>query len=185
MAKQHTTKQDKLAKFEKIAQVETVKAASELFSAYVKRWTREEIQRIIANNELPLVPIKNGLQVGKHRVKQTQHCWSLYNAHGDVIESFTGKKSATLYSILSQSRRYKSADEILAKDNKVSKLESDFQHYDNAMRKAVKRKDYITIDIVASRYYDTKIVLDLARNDLEKTLRMNKYLKVWETGKPL
>jgi hypothetical protein len=27
--------------------------------------------------------------------------------------------------------------------------------------------------------------LDEARFELEKTLRMNKYLKVWETGKPL
>ena len=53
------------------------------------------------------------------------------------------------------------------------------------MNRAIKNRDFDTIDIIASRYYDAKIALDQARNDLEKTLGMNKYLKVWETGNSL
>jgi hypothetical protein len=184
MAQQHTTKRN-LSKAKRQVQIATVETVSDIFAAYVKRWTREEIQRLIDNNELPIVPIKDGLQVGRQRVKQQNSHWALVNQYNETVCSFVNKKSATLYSLLYQSRRYKSADEILGKDQKVSKLESNFRHYEASMRNAAKRKDYTTLDIVASRYYDTKIVLELARNDLEKTLRMNKYLKVWETGKPL
>lgn len=182
MAKSHTTKQAR-AEFE--VQLETLKTASEIVTAYVKRWSKDEIQRLIKNNELPLIPLKDGLQVGRQKIKLVAQNWTLFNDYNEPLQNFTTKKSAALYSLLTQSRRYKSADEILGKDQKVSKLESDFQHYESMMRRAAKRKDYVTIDIIASRYYDAKIVLDLARNDLEKTLRMNKYLKVWEIGKPL
>jgi hypothetical protein len=50
------------------------------------------------------------------------------------------------------------------------------------MHQAIQRKNYEAIDILAARYYDTQLLLNEARNELEKTLRMNKYLKVWETG---
>jgi hypothetical protein len=53
------------------------------------------------------------------------------------------------------------------------------------MHQASQRKNYEAMDILAARYYDTKLRLEEARVESEKTLRMNKYLKVWETGKPL
>lgn len=185
MAKSRTSKQASHNKVKHTVRVAALDAAADLFSHYLKRWSKEQIQRLINANQLPLIPIKDGLQVGRHRVKSYNKEWRLYNSCADVVNSFTSKKSAVLYSLMHQSHRYKTADEILAKDQKLSKLETDFQHYEYSMRRAAARKDYTSIDVVASRYYDTKIVLDEARNDLEKTLRMNKYLKVWETGKPL
>jgi hypothetical protein len=185
MAKSHILKQAARTKVEREVQLRTVETVADIFSTYVKQWQQGEIKRLINNNELPLVPVKNGLQVGKHRVLEHSSRWGLFNSHSELVDMFTTKKAAVLYSMLYQSKRFKSADEILDKDKRLNKLEADFQHYDYTMRRATKRKDYSTIDVVASRYYDAKIMLDHARNDLEKTLRMNKYLKVWETGKPL
>ena len=87
-----------------------------------------------------------------------------------------------LYSILYQQAKYSSADKILQADQILSKLEADFYHYSYNMKQAIQRKNYEAIDILASRYYDTQLLLSEARIELEKTLRMNKYLKVWETG---
>ena len=185
MAKSHTSKQDSHSKAERSTQLAALETVADIFSQYVKQWTKDEIHRLIRADKIPLVPVGNGLQVGRHRIKPRNKQWDLCNDFFEVIDTFTNKKSAVLYSIMYQTRRFKSADEILAKDKKLSKLETDFQHYDYSMRKAAARKDYAYIDVIASRYYDTKIVLEEARNDLEKTLRMNKYLKVWETGKPL
>lgn len=185
MAKSHTSKQANRSKVEHSTQLATLETAADIVSQYVKKWTKDEIQRLIRANKLPLIPVGDGLQIGRHRIKPRNKRWDLCNDFFEVLETFTNKKSAVLYSIMHQTHRFKSADEILAKDKKLSKLETDFQHYDYSMRRAAIRKDYAHIDVIASRYYDTKIVLEEARNDLEKTLRMNKYLKVWETGKPL
>ncbi len=185
MAKSHTSKQVNRTKVEHLTQLATLETAADIVSQYLKQWTKNEIRRLIHADTIPLIPVGNSLQVGRHRVKPRNKQWELCNDFSEVMESFTNKKSAVIYSILHQTHRFKSAEEILAKDKKLSKLETDFQHYDYSMRKAVARKDYMHIDVIASRYYDTKTVLEEARNDLEKTLRMNKYLKVWEIGKPL
>mgnify|MGYP003345053105 CR=1 FL=1 len=178
MVKSRTLKRDSLNRAKKQIQIETVKTAAELFSNYVRSWTQNEIRRLIGIGELPIVPLSNGLQVGRQRAIFKNNSWGLYNSYGELVETFTSKKSVVLYSILDQLHRYKTAGEILSKDKKLHKIQSDFQHYSYTINKAIKRQDYETIDVIASRYYDSKIALEWARNDLEKTLGMNKYLKV-------
>jgi len=185
MAKSRTSKRENLNKAKRQVQIETVKTAVELFNGYVKSWTQNEIQHLIQRGNLPIVPLANGLQVGRQRAVFKNNVWGLYNAHGELVETFTGKKSVVLYSLLDQLHRYKTAEEVLTKDQRLRKIETDFQHYNHTMNRAIKLRDYATIDVIASRYYDAKIALEHARNDLEKTLGMNKYLKVWETGNSL
>jgi len=185
MAKSRTAKKSKIKRqAELLAKAETVQTLTDLVSAYVKSWARTEAQRIAHHNPVPVImPVKNGYQVGKHQVlKEPNAVWALYNIHKELMEQFLDVRSAVAYSILYQIKRFRSADNVLMADNKLSKLEADFQHYSRCMQAAVKRRDYITIDILASRYYDTQFLLPQARTELEKTLRMNKYLKVWETG---
>jgi hypothetical protein len=185
MAKSRTSKRANLNKAKQQVQIETVKTAVDLVSNYVKSWTQTEIKRLIRNGELPIVPLSNGLQVGRQRALYKNNTWGLYNVHNELVETFTSKKSVVLYSLLDQLHRYKTAEEILSKDKLLHKIETDFWHYNHTMNRAIKNRDFDTIDIIASRYYDAKIALDQARNDLEKTLGMNKYLKVWETGNSL
>lgn len=185
MAKSRTAKKSKIKKqAEILAKAETVQALAELVSSYVKSWARTEAQRIIQTDPIPvIIPIRNGYQVGKHQaIKEPNTVWILYNNHKEPMEKFVDVRSAVAYSILYQLKRYKPADSILLADYKLSKLEADFQHYSKCMLAASKRRDYATIDILAARYYDAQFLLPLARIELEKTLRMNKYLKVWETG---
>lgn len=188
MVKSRTSKKSKI-KQKAVQQVkaEMVETAANIVSAYVKSWARTEVERLIHEEQVPLiVPIKNGVQVGRYKVTQNAHSmWQLLNVFGEVMELFVDKRSAVLYSILYQLKRYKAADTILGFDKKLSKVQADYQHYHHSMQRAIKRKDYPAIDVLAARYYDTQYLLTEARNELEKTLRLNKYLKVWETGKPL
>lgn len=188
MAKSRTVKKSKIKQqAENQVKAEMVETAANIVTAYVKSWAKDEVARIIYQEHVPLiVPVKNGVQVGRYRVTKNAHeMWLLANEFGETIELFVDKRSAVLYSILYQLKRYKSADTVLARDRKLSKVQADYQHYQHSMQRAIKRKDYPTIDVLAARYYDTQYLLAEAKNELEKTLRLNKYLKVWETGKPL
>jgi hypothetical protein len=185
MAKSPTAKKSKI-KRQAVRQVkiELVETAADLASSYVKSWAKTEVNKLILDSAHPvIVPIKNGLQVNLHKViKHNNACWKLFNRYNEQIAEFSHKKSAVLYSILYQQSKYSSADTVLRTDQMLSKLEADFNHYSHNMHQAIQRKNHEAIDILAARYYDTQLLLNEARNELEKTLRMNKYLKVWETG---
>lgn len=185
MARSRTAKKSKIKdQAENQVKAETINALTDLVSAYVKSWARTEAHRIIQTDPVPVImPVKNGYQVGKHQViNEPNAVWALYNNFKEPVEQFLDVRSAVAYSILYQLKRFKPADTVLLADKKLSKLDADFQHYSRCMSAAVKRKDYTTIDILAARYYDAQFLLPQARIELEKTLRMNKYLKVWETG---
>jgi len=185
MAKSRTAKKSKIKQTaENQVGAEAVEVFADLASAYIKSWARAEAQRIIQKESVPVImPVKGGYQVGKHRVtREPTAVWALYNYHNEITEQFVDVRSAIAYSILYQLKRFKPADSVLSADKRLSKLEADFQHYSRCMQTAGKRRDYNTIDILAARYYDAQFLLPLAKEELEKTLRMNKYLKVWETG---
>ena len=185
MAKYRTAKKSKIKKqAEAAVTAETVRTLTDLVSSYVKSWARTEAQRIIKNTTVPLImPIKNGYQVGRFKIiKEQRGFWTLYNVFKEPLEKFLDVRSAVAYSILYQLNRFKSAESVLSADQRLNKLQSDYQHYSKCMQSAAKRQDYNSIDILAARYYDAQFLLPLAQIELEKTLRMNKYLKVWETG---
>lgn len=188
MVKQRTTKKSKkLQQITKQVEAKTVEAAANIVARYVKTWAKSEVDRIISAGNVPVIaPIKGGFQVNRHKLIKTENnYWKLSNAYNETLHLFIDRRSAIIYSILYQQKYFKSADEVLDKDARLRKLDADFQHYDSNMRRAAKRKDYLAVDVLSSRYYDTKEMLIQAKNDLEKTLRSNKYLKVWDTGKPL
>jgi hypothetical protein len=188
MARSPTAKKSKIKRQAvKQVKVKMLETAADLATSYVKDWAKNEVNRLMFEKSLPvIVPIKNGLQINLYRaIRHNDQCWIIFNRFNENIAEFTNKKSAVLYSILVQQQKYSAADSVLQADRVLSKLESDFLHYSHSMHQASQRKNYEAMDILAARYYDTKLRLEEARVESEKTLRMNKYLKVWETGKPL
>lgn len=188
MVKSRTTKKSKTPQqIARQVEAKTAEKAANIVASYVKVWAKAEVNRIIATNTVPVIaPIKHGYRVNRQRViKQSNETWRLVNDFDELVHVFYDKRSAIIYSVLYQLHRFVSADQLLMADARLNKLQADFQHYDNSMRRAAKRRDYAAVDVLSSRYYDTKEMLICARNELEKTLRSNKYLKVWDIGKPL
>ena len=182
MAKQRIQKLQR-SEIERQVQLKTVETAAEIISKYVKTWARKEIVQLIHDNKIPvLLPTRSGILVGKYLIIKFNGIWELRNDYNERLQVFYDKRSAVLYSIMYSRNWFKSASEILIKDNALGKLEVELTYYTASMKRAVNNKDYSKVDIIASRYYDAVQAVKLAKNDLEKTLKLNKYLKIWETG---
>lgn len=185
MGKQRTQNKNKnKSSVEKIVQVAVLDAAADTISGFIKTWAKKEIRDIIGKDKMPvLIPLRNnGIQVGRFSIVKTGTMWELQNYYKERLHLFYDKRSAVLYCILYNKNWFKSASDVLDRDNNLGKLESRLTYYANSIKQAAKKKNYEKLDIVASRYYDTLECVKYARNDLEKTLRLNKYLKIWETG---
>lgn len=182
MAKQRIQKL-KQSEIERQVQIKTAETAADIISKYVKTWARKEVVQLIHSNRVPvLLPTRNGILVGKYLIVKLNGMWELRNDYNERLQVFYDKRSAVLYSIMYGRNWFKSASEILTKDNILGKLEVELTYYTASMKRAVSSKNYSKVDILASRYYDAVEAVKTAKNDLEKTLKLNKYLKIWETG---
>jgi len=186
MGKQRTQNKqsNNSAAAKKIVQVAVLDAAADTISGFIKTWAKKEIKDIIGKDKMPvLIPLRNnGIQVGRFSVIKTGTMWELQNYYKERQHLFYDKRSAVLYCILYNKNWFKNAADVLECDNNLGKLESQLLYYTNSIKQAAKKKNYEKLDIAASRYYDAVECVKYARNDLEKTLRLNKYLKIWETG---
>ena len=160
-----------------VAQVET---ATELASELIKHWARDEANRIL-NIEPVIVPFKGGYKVGKFTVtSQSLAHWIVTDQFGDTKLEFAEKRAAVLYCILYQLNKYNQAQDLYKQDKTYAKLHTDFVYYEHCIRRAVKRKDMFTVDVIIARREDTKCKLEVAKNDLQKTLTRAKYIKIWD-----
>jgi len=163
--------------------VNDIKAVADAASNYVKHWTKHEAQRL-AKETLVIIPASWGLQVGTYAVKDTNQGWRVENGSGELINNFTSKRSAVAWCIMYQTNRYGISERLLKQDNKLSKLSQDHVNYMYSKQQARKKRDYFAVDVVEARLIESSSHLEVAKNDLEKTLNSAKYLKgIWE--KPL
>jgi hypothetical protein len=154
--------------------------AVDLAAEYVKSWTKKETRKLIKSEPL-LIPTKWGIQVGKYAVKSANYDWVVYNDFNELLDTFTCKKSAVLYSLLYQTGRLNQALGLRRQDATLSKLVQDKTHYSYSRQRAIKRKDMFSVDVYDARLTDNAILLETAKIDLEKTLNQAKYLKgIWE-----
>ena len=88
MAKSRTSKKSKIkAQAVREVKAEMVETAANIVSAYVKSWAKTEVERIIHEEQIPLiVPLKNGVQVGRYRITKNPHdMWQLTNTFGEAM----------------------------------------------------------------------------------------------------
>lgn len=161
-------------------QLATAEAAVNIASEFVKLWIKEESKKILSYDPV-IIPTKTGYRVGKFNVAMiaTQH-WQVTDQFNEHPLSFSEKRSAVLYCILYQLNRYNKAQDVLQLDQAYSKLYTDFVYYEHCIRKALKRSDMFTVDVTVARRDETKHKLEIAKNDLQKTLSQAKYIKIWD-----
>ena len=177
MAKSRTRKSNKkLAK----PQLKEVIQATEAASIYIGVWTKKETRRIL-QTEPVIVPVNSGYMVGKHTVKSVDGSWHVYNVWHEFMHSFSNKKSAIYWCLLQTLGKLNHSKTLLDQDHWYTKCEQDRLHYIRSRRRAVAQKDFFKVDIWDARLSKNQNVLEIAKNDLEKTLSSAKYLKgIWE-----
>jgi hypothetical protein len=157
-----------------------VATITDLAQQYVQHWARTEAQKM-AKDELVILPTKWGMQVGKYACKSKGKDWHVFDTFNDLIDVFTCKQSAVTYCILDQTNRFNMAWELLRQDTRISKLQQDKTYYASRKVKAAKSKDSLVMDVLDARMSEVDSLLNLAEQDLEKTLIKAKYLKgIWE-----
>jgi hypothetical protein len=98
----------------------------------------------------------------------------------DFSRFFTSQSSAVAYALCNQTGRVRMADEILAKDAKLVELQIKLANYQYNLSFARKKKDYWRVDLFSILTENVIMQLEDAKNQLQKTLNLTKYFKIWE-----
>jgi hypothetical protein len=148
----------------------------------INHWAKSELNYVRHALEKPLlIPISNNLwvigdyviqNIDSHRFKVTKN--------KITIHTFYSKRAAIFYAALSKVKQYKIADKLLDADIKVARLYDECEFYSNKIT-SKQKKDNFKLTLWSNRYLNFKMQLHPAKNDLEKTIRSAKYMKIWES----
>jgi hypothetical protein len=74
---------------------------------------------------------------------------------------------------------YKLSQELLNNDKKASKFFNELTFYTEKFKKN-KNKELSKKELHISRYLESKAQFNLAKSELEKSIRHAKYIKIWD-----
>jgi hypothetical protein len=162
--------------------VRDLEIAADLAVAYIKHWAREEATAALITNRDPLIiPMGNGYRVGRFSVAHlSNETWQVQNRVGEVVSAFLWKSAAVAYCMLEHLGRFQQAREILILDNRMLKLSTDLAFYKKSIENSARKKDVVKTEFVWNRYLQAQAQFNSAKNNLEKSLKSTKYLKVWD-----
>lgn len=148
----------------------------------INHWAKSEINYIRHALEKPvLIPISDNLWViGNYAIHTIDNHRFKVTKDKITIHTFYSKKAAVFYAALDKAKQYKIADKLLEADTRVSRLYDECEFYSKKIA-ANRKKDNFKLELWSNRYQNFKMQLHPAKNDLEKTLRSAKYMKIWES----
>ena len=151
----------------------------------VNTWAHSELRSLSQDEKFPIC-----IELNDHSylignciiVRIDAHCWRLI--HNDkILHTFYNQQAAMFYAVFRKIHYYKLADQLLVEDQRLSKYAEQYTIYSTRLIKDKKSKktDAFRSQLYTSKYFDAKIKMESARQDLSKTLEKAKYLKVWDT----
>ena len=148
----------------------------------INYWAKSELNYIRHALDKPvLIPISNNLWIiGNYVIQNVDNHKFKVTKDKILIHTFYSKRAAIFYAALSKIKQYKIADELLNADTKVARLYDECEFYSKKITSKHK-KDNFKLNLWFNRYQNFKMQLHPAKNDLEKTIRSAKYMKIWES----
>jgi hypothetical protein len=140
----------------------------------VTEWTKKELEELQRTSETPIiVPLQNGNYIVATNIveKINNTCWKVNDLE------FLDKRSAIFYCALNYLRKFQSAAELFATDQKASRYEMDKIVFRKRLDKAHIDGDEFKIGLYSSRYEEAKCNLVNAKQDLEKIITKTKYIQ--------
>lgn len=182
MAKQSTRK--KSGKKFPPEQVDEIKQSIQRAVEYVDNWKRNQLINLALapSKNLPIfVPVrKDAYLIGHFGLKRDNGLWEVCNTYTDETKIFNYRTSAIVYSICSQTGRVKLAQEIAKHDDKILRCKERVELFRLRKESAKKRQDYWRFDYFYIMCNSAEFELEEAKIQLEKTLNLAKYFKIWE-----
>lgn len=155
---------------------------ADLFTDYVKYWTNNELGKLhTARDASVCIPVADGYRIGlfRLRVHQNKTC-TVYDRNNEIVHTFESKISGVLYTIYTIKHRYKIADKLLELDKEINKNYMDLLTLKRGISRALKVKDYDSVDIRRARVDIAEQQLKRAKYQLSAMHLNAKYNKVWQ-----
>jgi len=146
------------------------------------KWTRKELNVIRHSGEVPFcIPIApNSWAVGSYEIKQKGPTNFYVYQDNKLIHNFYSKQAAIFYAVFTNLHYYNMADKLLTKDQKVGKFYNDLEFYRKKLNQDRILNDGFKCQLYYSRYEEAKSLFKLSLTELEKTLNLAKYYKIWD-----
>jgi hypothetical protein len=113
-------------------------------------------------------------RVGKFVVTGVDDYWYV-----DATKSFNSRMNAVAYCALIHIGYGNNANSLFDLDQKVQKLIDDKLLYERKLVKSIRSKDEWKTNLYSARYADAKAQLQKFQSELQKTLNLAKYIKLW------
>lgn len=161
----------------KSIQLATVDTVAELAAIKVARWQKRETARLLStqSNNVYIFPTKRGYKIGGYTITNAENHWEV-RSRGEC-ERFSTKAQAVIWTTLSHKSKHTLAREFKDAQRLVDKYLQDIMYYKHSIRCS---KDDFRRGALWNRVEDALFHLQLAQNNLRKTLNSAKYIKLWE-----
>lgn len=150
---------------------------------YINDWKRRELLTMVTtpSKEIPVcVPIKKDTYlIGRMGLKRNGTKWTVIDSIDSAEYQFTKRSTATIYSLCNQTGRMKLAQKILQNESAVIKIAEDVETFKFRKETALRKQDYWRFDHFYIMENSAAYKLEAAKNQLEKSLQLAKYFKIW------
>lgn len=181
MAKSSTKRKYKI----KPTQVRQLKQGIDQTVQYVNDWQRRELLAMALTKKAQTLPVcipfdNNTYIVGQYGLERDNDLWLVTSSQDQQQTYFSTKLTALIYLICLQTGRHDLADTINKQDNSMINLAQELSSYKRGQKQAERKKDWWRFDYFNNLASNTEIKLSEAKNQLEKTIVLAKYFKIWE-----
>lgn len=150
------------------------------FIEIVRNFTYAELYELLKKSKEPLVyeVSKTEYALGRYIISKEDHLWNTYNHMGDLQASLQSRTSAIVYAYLLMKNNLVLAKKLVEEDTRVLRGRWEMDFYKAKLTNRCEGNDNFKRELYAAKYSDGKIKYTIAKEELEKTLKTAKYLKL-------
>jgi len=166
-------------------QVEQVKQGVVNAVQYITHWQRQELISLSMNQKPGSLPVcipvgKEAYVVGNYGLRRIGKVWQVTSTRTENKLHFSKRSTALIYLLCSQTKYPKLAAEILQQESTIIKLLEELDHFNYSLDKSKRKRDWWRVDHFTNLASNVEFKLLEARNQLEKSVDLAKYFKIWD-----
>lgn len=151
---------------------------------YVNEWKKRELFQMAANPKKGNIPIcipvgRTSYVVGQYGVIKEGEVWAAVSSVDNAKYNFSRRSTAMVYALCDQTGHKKLARSILQHDTNVIKITEELNACLHKKECASRKKDYWRVDHFYIMVTSAEFRLVEAKNQLEKSIQLAKYFKIW------
>lgn len=152
---------------------------------YITQWQKHELISLSMSQKPGALPVcipvaKDTYVVGKYGLKRVGKFWQVSSTHSEHKLHFSKRSTALIYLLCIQTKYPKLASEILQQESSIIKLLEELEHYSYSLEKSKRKRDWWRVDHFTNLTSNVEFKLLEARNQLEKSIDLAKYFKIWD-----